>query len=219
MKAHIVGLFTAAVLACASTARADVITITGGAWNEAANIDGGGMTLISDRFNLSGAWDCTGPWCGFSSAIWTPGATINLSNPTNGNGHGAAGTLDGVTYFATLPTGMLSFDDTEMTFTVAPFTVPAATPSSTRLTFDLPFAMTGVLTLKNSTGNIVFSNPIAGSGHLHLPLTSTVNGTYDLDRLGTSFVFEASASPAPEPATTVLLAFGLATVGAGKFRK
>ena len=89
MKTRIVGLFATALLFSAVSAHADPVTITGGAWVNAWMLDGGVMTLVSDRFNVSLPWDCGmnngAGLCSFPFPSWTPGQVVNFSTTTTGS--------------------------------------------------------------------------------------------------------------------------------------
>jgi len=218
VKTCIVGLLAAVVLAASPrSAAADPVTITAGQWAEVANIDGGGISLVSNQFSISGAWDCganAAGWCG--AARWAPASTVDFTTQADGrHAAGAFGTLNGAPFVG-------SFDSTQLVFSVAPFMLPGATPGGSNISFSIPFTMSGILTLNNQSGATAFSNSVNGSGLLAFRVQSVQFGgapMYALDPLSTSFTFESTASATPEPATMLLFASGLVAVGARSFRR
>jgi hypothetical protein len=229
MKTRTVGVLAAALLICAATtAHADSVVVTGGAFFSAWNIDGGGITLVSDRFNVEAGWDCTSNAnfsCG-SFPTWSPGQVVDFSTTAVGNrpfgglisSRSGAGTVDGVDYPWTGGRPGLLFGGTSLAFSVAPFPMPESTPARTNLEVTRPFTMTGVLVLTTPGGVPVFSDFVSGSGQLMFGLTSD-GSTYTSSFAFGNFIFRASsASPTPEPATLLLFATGGVVAGARRLR-
>src|SRR5436190_2871667 len=192
VKTVIVGLFiSAALIAAPRVVAADPVTITGGHWVEVANIDGGGMMLISSQFNVTGPWDCganAAGWCGSISApAWAPGSTVDFTTQAIGHDFAAVGTLNAAPFVG-------SFQGTQMLFSVAPFMLPGPIPVDSMIAFSIPFSMNGLLMLTGSS--TAFSNEVAGNGLLSFGLRSFQSGggtMYQLDPLSTSFTFSSSA--------------------------
>ena len=220
VKTCIVGVFAAASLfAMPAVVAADPVTITAGHWVEVANIDGGGMTLISSVFNVTGPWGCganAAGWCGSISApTYAAGSTVDFTTQANAMGTGGAGSVNGSAFAG-------GFDSTQLLFSVAPFTLPGATPVGSTISFSIPFTMFGLLTLNQGGTTTVFSNNVTGSGMLAFTLRSVQAGAstaYGLDPLSTAFTFSSTAAATPEPATMLLFATGLVAVGARRFRR
>src|SRR5690348_7885623 len=100
MKVPILALVAMVLLVSSGTsARADTVTITGGSWENAWLLDGGVLTLVSDRFDVTAPWDCgqnTAGFCGFPFPAFSPGQVVDFSATALGHpGEIGTGTIDG----------------------------------------------------------------------------------------------------------------------------
>jgi hypothetical protein len=223
MKSRTVGLLVAMML-WATLAGADQVTITSGGWLNAAFLDGGGMTLVSDRFTVSGPWDC----CAFGS-LFAPGATINPTTTTTGQSFNfLTGSVDGITYpgFTSATTfSLLSVGSTTLQFSGPSLQLPSSAAAGQRVELTVPFTMTGFLQLTPVTrfssppGTPVFAGDVTGSGTLHV-LLDALSGPMPQWHASASYVFGTSApAPTPEPASVLLVASGVAGVFARRWRR
>jgi hypothetical protein len=193
------------------SARADAVTLTGRGWYSTFLLDGGGITFVSDRFNVESAWDCapnTVGFCGFPFPGFTPGQVVNFSTTANGtNAAGGAGTVDGVFYG--FPNHGLGFDGTLIHFNVPAITIPALTPFQTFVRLTAPFTADGTLDIAVGGTTPVFAGPVTGSGTFSLTLTSLGDHFANTSDSGT-FAFEpATPAATPEPAPLLLVGTGL----------
>lgn len=193
-------------------ARADPLAIIGGSAN-ARSINGGAFTLVGNNFTLNGLMQQ-----GVFSFPAEAGRTVSLGAFNFGlDISGGPAVVNGVSHSGVFYQGFLSFG--------ASYTLPLVAPSE--FTVVVPFTFTGRLQACTDpagalgtcpAGNIVFDSELAGRGLATAILTSTVdpNGGRFFGLKSIQYDF---SSPTPEPATLLLLASGLAGVGAAARRR
>ncbi len=216
MKCVLAFAAACAALLLPRAASADSVTITGGAWYSAFELDGGGIVLQSDAFDLSGPADCgnnSAGFCAFPFPLFTPGESVNFS---------AAGQFQSTIFVhgtiggETITEAKLT--NSNMRFTVAPITIPNLLPPNSDLHIVEPFTMNGVLNITTLTGSPILSTPVDGAGMFSITLTSFENAFADTHDPGT-FAFAAAPAPTPEPSTLILFGIGAAITGRKTIRR
>jgi hypothetical protein len=200
---HVIVALAVTMLAGAGIARADSVTITSGTVE--LDLQSGGATtavLVGPETVITG--------------FGTNPATIDFNAGGVGSigpstlSIGAGGSLPATAQFI----GGVMFPASDhlqgsLVLTTSPFNAAAGTDPLAF--FQTPFTMTGNASVLNSSGTVVGTTSLSGSGEATVIAQTTSGAATGFNTQHVSFQFgTASATATPEPATLVLLGAALA---------
>jgi hypothetical protein len=220
MSRSLIGLCTLLLLATftPSTARADTIVITSGSLTVAGIFQGASYSFAGQNFAVAGGGGDPGSVAPTQCFPCVSGASINVNTFLVGSslGQGTV-TINGTTYNNVFIAGTFSFSG-------ASVTVPNVMSA---ITLTSPFSFSGLINgcqvshLLCTSSDVVFTTQLTGSGTAFIDLTffQTPSGLSLFQFQRVRYDFGDSTNPVPEPMSLLLLAGGLATLGAAKLKR
>jgi len=206
---HVIVAFAVTMLAAAGIARADSVTITAGTVE--LDFPSGGATtavLVGQGTDITGFGMNPGQitFTAGDVGTMTPNGSVNIA--TGGSFPATAQFIGGV---------MFPANDRlqgSLVLTTSPFHAAAVTDPLAF--FQTPFSLTGNASVLNSSGMVVGTTSLSGSGQATFIAQTTPGAVTSYNTQHVSFEFgTASAAATPEPATFVLLgaAFAVSLLG------